>query len=346
MKKEAEKALKKFEEFKQTKPEQMNLFEILAPEDQKYSNSIELYDFIPKYFWGKQERINGEFLRALERSFTCRGVSYKVKISPAKIQDKDGVHRDYYPSKREELVEDALRKLACEGQGLFLDDQVGVVFTLYELEQELQRIGHGYNKADIKDALLICAKTNIEVQTEDGKAVVISNLFETLGLQTREDWKGHGQKTRCFVRFNSLVTNSIRNKSFRQLNYEKSMSYKSVIARQLHKRMSHHYTQASVMNNYSIMLTTIIRDFGLTVYEKLSNNLRDVKKALKEMEEKEVVLNFKIEPVVDGQRKGKLLDAKIIIQPHFRFGSEMKRANERQRAILYPSGQPQLPGNK
>ena len=338
--------MKKLEEFQQTKPEQMNLFELLAPEDQKYFNSIELYDFIPKYHWGNVKRINGKFLDSLEREFECRGSRYKVTISPASIKDKNGVEIYYYPSQREELVEDALRKLACEGQGLFLDDQAGVVFTLYELEQELQRIGHGYNKAEIKDALLICAKTKVEVQTEDGRAVVISSLFETVGLQRREDWQGHGHKTRCFVRFNPLVTNSIKNKSFRQLNYEKSMSYTSVIARQLHKRMSHHYTQASPMNNYSIMLTTIIRDFGLTAYEKLSNNLREVKKALKEMEDKEVVLNFKIEPVLDSQRKGKLLDAKIVIQPHFRFCSEMKRANERHRTIMYPTNQPQLPGDK
>ena len=41
------------------------------------------------------------------------------------------------------------------------------------------------------------------------------------------------------------------------------MSYKTVTARQLHKRMAHHYTQASLSEHYTIMLTTIIRDFGL-----------------------------------------------------------------------------------
>ena len=31
------------------------------------------------------------------------------------------------------------------------------------------------------------AKTNITVSTEDGKSILVSSLFETLGLQTRED---------------------------------------------------------------------------------------------------------------------------------------------------------------
>ncbi len=71
-------------------------------------------------------------------------------------------------------------------------------------------------------------------------------MFETLGLQTREDWKGTGEKTKAFVRFNSLVSEGIKTGAFRQLDYEKAMSYSSVIARQLHKRMSHHFTQASI----------------------------------------------------------------------------------------------------
>src|SRR5437879_3211169 len=93
---------KRLEDHKQTKPPQLSLFEMLAPEDRRYSNTIELYDFIPKYNYGKVERIGGEFLRALEREFECRGLKYTVKIHPASIEDEDGVDRYYYPSKREE----------------------------------------------------------------------------------------------------------------------------------------------------------------------------------------------------------------------------------------------------
>ena len=274
--------IKKFDEFEQSNPAQMSLFEMLLPHEREYSNTIELYDFIPKYFWGKSQRINGKFLDQLEREFECRSVRYKVKIDPAKISDRDGVTRDYYPSKREELVEDALRKFACEGQGLFLDDQAGVTFTLYQIHQELKRLGHTYSIREIKDALLICAKTNITVSTEDGKSILVSSLFETLGLQTREDWLGQGEKTKAFVRFNSLVTQSIKQQTFRQLNYDKAMSYKLVIARQLHKRMAHHYPQASFSNPYHFLLSTIIRDFGLTEYAQLRDNLRDVQAALDE----------------------------------------------------------------
>jgi hypothetical protein len=325
----APKDVKKLDEYDQSRPVQLTLFELLLPQDRGLSNTIELYDFIPKYHWGKVERIGGEFLRALEREFECRGQKYKVKIRPASIEDKDGVERYYYPSKREELVEDALRKFITEGQGVFLDDAAGVTFSLYQLQEELRRNGHSYNKQEIKDALLICARTNITVTSEDGNSILVSNLFETVGLQTRENWKGTGQKSRAFVRFNALVSKSIKSRTFRQINYEKVMSYKTVIARQLHKRMSHHYIQASISNPYHILLSTIIRDLGLTQYDRLRDNLRDVQISLDEMKEKDVLLSYKVEKILENSKRNKLLDAKFVLVPNPMFVGEMIRANKR-----------------
>jgi hypothetical protein len=324
---------KSLESYKQEKPIQLTLFELLLPNDKPYSNTVELYDFIPKYHWGKVERVNGTFLKSLDREFECRGMRYLVTIQPASLKDKNGEEKYYYPSKREELVEDALRKFAVEGQGLFLDDAAGVTFTLHQLQMELASNGHSYSKDQIKDALLICAKTNITVTSEDGSAILVSNLFETLGLQNREDWLSKGQKSKAFVRFNPLVTEGIKARKFRQFNYEKSMSYKSVIARQLHKRMSHHYTQASITQPYSINLTTIIRDFGLTAYDRLSHNLRDVETALTEMTDQGVILNYKVTKTLDNLQRNKLTEAKITIIPHPQFVGEVMKANKHQATV-------------
>jgi hypothetical protein len=324
---------KKIEQYRQEKPVQLTFFEYLLPEERRYSNTVELYDFIPKYHWGKAERINGQFLKQLEREFECRGKRYRVKIKPASIEDKDGTERYYYPSQREELVEDALRKFVCEGQGLFLDDEAGVSFTLYQLQQELAERGHTYNLDELKAALLICANTKLEINTEDGGVTIVSSIFQTLGLQTREDWQRFGNKTRAFVRFNPLVTQSIKSRNFRQLDYDRSMTLKSVIARQLHKRMSHHYTQASWQHPYTINLLTVIRDFGLTRYAKLPNNLRDVVAALEEMKKSDIILSYQVEKIIDTKRRNKLLDAQLTLLPHPSFSGEMKHANKRKADI-------------
>ncbi len=55
------------------------------------------------------------------------------------------------PVEEEELIEDTLRKFACEGQRFFLDDQAGVTFMLYQIQQELKCLGHTYNIREIKD---------------------------------------------------------------------------------------------------------------------------------------------------------------------------------------------------
>lgn len=331
--KKKEDKVKSLEQYQQEKPVQLAFFEYLLPEERRYSNTVELYDFIPKYHWGKAERINGQFLKQLEREFVCRGKRYHVKIKPASIEEKDGTERYYYPSQREELVEDALRKFVCEGHGLFLDDEAGVSFTLYQLQQELAERGHTYNLDELKAALLICANTKLEIKTEDGSVTIVSSIFQTLGLQTREDWQRFGNKTRAFVRFNPLVTQSIKSRNFRQLDYDRSMSLKSVIARQLHKRMSHHYTQASWQHPYTINLLTVIRDFGLTRYEKLPNNLRDVMSALEEMKKSDIILSYQVEKITDEKRRNKLLDAQLTLLPHPSFSGEMKHANKRKSDI-------------
>jgi len=317
---------KKLEEYKIA---QLPLPFIYPKPEKKYSNTIELYDAIPKYFWGRissRDRIGGRFLHILKRKFEFRGKTFIVKITPARLEDKKGHDKDYYPGKREEIVEDALRKMACDGNGLFLDDQVGVVFSLNQLQKELKKMGHTYSIKQIKDAIFICQKSNLMLESGDGNITVSFQIFETVGLRTRKDWQKTGKKTKCFVRFNVLVTKSIKSFTFRQMNYKECMMYKKNLARWLHKRMSHMYTQASWKNAYSILLTTIIRDSGMKPYEKLKDNLCEVRKALNEMIQKGVLQDFTEYKRFSGRR---IMDVKFRLKPGYSFIRDMIRANKK-----------------
>jgi len=147
---------KKFEQLEVSRPLQLTLFDLEQDED-SYSQSIELYDFIPKYVWGKVERVNGKFLDSLKREFECRGRKYLLTLMPARIEVGDEF-KEFYPSKREELVEDALRKLMTERQSLMLDGEAGIAFTLYQLQKELKEKGHSYSYDELKDAIRSCLK--------------------------------------------------------------------------------------------------------------------------------------------------------------------------------------------
>src|SRR6266702_2757150 len=118
-----------------TYPHQLMLFQTFIPEDDpddKYSNTIELYDAIPKYFSNARAmdamRKDGIYLPTLERVFQHRQETYTVQIRPARVRGRTGAEKEYYPSPREELVEEALRKLACDKMnGVYLDNST-VVF--------------------------------------------------------------------------------------------------------------------------------------------------------------------------------------------------------------------------
>jgi hypothetical protein len=115
-----------------TRPAQLSLFgEFLPPEARDtYSNTLELYDAIPKYFSSKKSmaklRRDGIFLKSLKRRFRHRDQYYELVIKPARVMDKDGQEKEYYPSHQEEIVEEALKKLACDRlNGVFLNQWFG-----------------------------------------------------------------------------------------------------------------------------------------------------------------------------------------------------------------------------
>lgn len=97
------------------------------------------------------------------RPCTIRGKTMTFKLKPALIE-KDGENVLIYPDQREELVEDALRKLAVNGNGVDVQGKAGVNFTLYELNKELERVGHTFNLNEIKEALLVCKATKRQTQ--------------------------------------------------------------------------------------------------------------------------------------------------------------------------------------
>jgi hypothetical protein len=327
---------KPFSAHAQTNPDQLSLFDLIENE-KEFSHTIELYDFMPKYVWGKVERVAGVFLPRLEREFECRGRKYKLTLYPASVEDEEGNEKYFYPAKREEVVEDALRKLMADGSGVFLNGEAAVTFTIYQLQKELKENGHSYSRDQIKESLKILARTDIELKSENGNTEVLFSPIETLGF------KGEDGESQTFVRFSPLVTNSIKEKTFRLFNYEKVMSYRSVIARQLHKRMSHHYTQASFTDSYNILLTTIIRDFGLVRRKQLKDNLRDVESAIEEMKEKNVVLSCKIEKILENTSRIKVGDVKMTFLPHPEFINEVKRANARKKLEIQSNILPYFP---
>lgn len=315
---------KSLTEIEQTKPAQLELFKIDDQNSESFSNTIEIYDMMPKYHFGGVERKMDQYLDVLEREFVFRERKYNLNISPAAIVDKKtGKTIYYYPSQREELVEDVLRKLsASKERGVYLDGEAGVKFTLYEVQKELEKIGHGYNINQIKQAIEICSKTGIEIRSKDGAEIsYISNIFPLAIIDRAERADG---KNMAAVMFHPLVTKSINEGTFRLINYERMMSMKMPLARWLHKRISHLFSQATVDNPYKIKLSTIVRDSGMKVYKTISERIRQVSKAMDELKEAEIISKYEINP---DKQKNKILDATYLLYVSEEFVADVKKAN-------------------
>src|SRR5215471_3286868 len=315
-----------------TQPRQLSLFQTFLSDEERYSNTIELYDAVPKYFSNHKimtsMRKSGQYLPILKRTFEHKGETYVLYVRPARIMYASGEEMEYYPSPREELVEEALRKIACDQvKGVYLDDGAGVQFTLYELKKELKERGHDIDKADLVQALKICNLTNVSIQTADGKVLIQSPIFPTLLIASREDWLAEPKQAKCYVQFNPLVTACINRITYRQFDYILYMTYKHRLSRWLYKRLAHNYVQAGVLTPYTIKLSTILRDSGTHQSERGKDNRKRVEEALEELQEKRVLIRYETE-ILRGKR-AKVLDAKYVLYPDMDFITEVKKSNSR-----------------
>ena len=313
--------------------EQMDMFSVLdLPTKQQpdYSNTVDIYDAIPKYVWGKTREHEDLKAASIVRHCTIRGRKLTVKLKPAIIEKGDKTVL-IYAGQREELVEDALRKIAVNRQGVYVKDKAGVSFTLYELMKELERMGHTYSLDEVKEALFVCRGAIMECYSEDGESVINSSLFGLLGLTTRKDLEKKGRAAKCYVQFNPLVNESIMNLTFRQYNYQIGMDIRSPLARFFYKRMAQYWTQASESHPYQPNLVAFLEQSPRGLTSKMGENLRAMRSALDTLKKHKVISRYDEEKVLKGKQK--VIDARYTIFPHPDFVKEVIRANQRKNAL-------------
>lgn len=323
------------EELKTT-PDQLSLFQSsLAP---GASSTIELYDAMPKFFASPKEmeglrrKNGGQFLDTLSRDFVHRGTEYAMAIRPARIAASDGEEREFYPTKREDLIEQALRKLAVNpANGIYLGGNLAVQFSLSELRRELERTGHGLSYASLMQGLQINNATHVTLAAKEGKTVIAAPIFPILMHANREQWLQNPNDAKCYVKFHPLVTVSVEELSCRQMNYDALMRLDRALSYYLFRRMSHLYVQADYDKPYSIRLSTLVRDNGMAASAYPSDNVKRVRRTLQELRDKEVILYWE-EDVTRG-KNNRIVDATFSLYPTPLFKDDAIQANQQQQKL-------------
>lgn len=303
-------------------------------EKDRLSNTIDLWDSIPKYCVSQQAmnglRTKEGFLPGLEKTFVYQNNEYKIRITAALIVTEEGDEKAFYPSANEELVEDALRKIAAEHQQGFFNDAdytSGTVFTIHLLRGELSRRGHTRSYYEIVKSLKILSGSHIEIILPSGKGFAKTSFLPSLTAVSRHNLN-EDPAAKWFVHFHPLVTQCIDTLRFRQYNYHQMMSHSTQLSRWLHKKLSHNYTNASSFIPYQIWLSTIRRDSGMLEYKRPGDGLRKLESAFSELKDNTVLLSFTREEEIRGDRN-KIIDIKFSLIPHQDFVKAIKAANKR-----------------
>jgi hypothetical protein len=234
------------------------------------SNAAAFLDQVPRFAVSRKRmaamRTPQGHLQPLERTFSFEGRVFEVRIWPAQIRVKDG-WQSYFPSAREELVEQALRKLAAvQFDGFFERDRSGVRFTLHQLRTELAEQGHGMKYPDLREALDILSLASIEISPKDGikneYSFVRANYLTALTAKGLKDYK-NDRSSKWVAEFHPMMAKAIGKIDYRQTNYKRWMGCKSQMARYLYTRLVLKFTQASMMLTYDVSYSTIRKDSGL-----------------------------------------------------------------------------------
>lgn len=318
--------------------QQMSLF-MSGDDDPRASNTIELYDVMPKYSWARS-RVKEDLDNSLvTRRFKLRSCTYIARIKPALVSRKvKGKDKNVliYPSQREELVEDALRKLAYNGGGIELDEHAGVLFTMSQLRRELESVGHTFSLDEILEALEVLGSAILECwpETSDDDGDIIRGSYLTsMYLTRRKDYLEGPKDAKCYVTFHPLVTLSIRSQTYRLFDYEKSMAMRSELARHMYKRMSHYFTQAASDKSYDFHLTTFLEATPRGRSSRMKTDLKSLRNAIQVLVDNKIVLDYREDIVKDPNDRRVTKDAYYSLTPHPEFVRMVIKANAHQRSI-------------
>lgn len=307
-------------------------------ERDRLSNTFDLWDSVPRYSVSRQAmdkmRKAGTFSQLLGISFNYRGRELEATIQPAWIQDKEGGVIGYYPSANEELIEDALRKIAAEQNYGYFDKpnyRSGVIFSLHMLREELKKRGHTRSYQQIMLSLRILARSTIEIATTDGKngeGFSINPYFSGLSAVSRSKLDDDPD-AKWIVQFHPLVTQAIDAVTYRQFNYAQMMGHKTQLARWLHKQLSLKFTFASLTTSFEMRFSTIKRDSALLEgYKQDRQAVAALDESFEELKTSGVISGIQ-KNEVRGARS-KLEEIVYTLTASREFAAQMKAANKRQ----------------
>jgi hypothetical protein len=312
---------------------QFDLFGEFFGKEEELSNTMELWDSIPKYSVSAQRqnqlRDASGRLPLHEMSFSFDGVECELIIQPALIKMEDGSTKDFYPSQNEEIIEEVLRKI-------FSDQQYGihfvrnleswVRFSVYLVAKELKAIGRSRSHTEIRRSLEIMSSAVLTFKMKTERKPQYKNpILTNMTTQTQDDLRDD-PKAKWVTQLPALVSKCVNELGYRQYNYKLHWTLKSRLARYLRRRFLHRYRNASPLHSYHFRFSDVRDNSKLLTAKDNSKNIQTFIEALAELKEKKVLHRYERKDVMRGKE---IIDIIITVWADMDFVTEMKASHAR-----------------
>lgn len=291
------------------------------------TRALRIYDLAPKYHHGKDTIVPLE--RAKSSSFTkqfqIKGQRFEVTVQAGIVKANDGKEYLQYPSGQEEMIEAALRKMAVSGSAFNFKGNLGVKFSIYKLQQELKAYGHEARYADIKRSIMVLRRSNLTIKDLSTGVTWEENFFPQLGIGGWQNRPG-SEYHEWFISFHKLVTESIQNLQYRDMNYVDLMSIKGRLARYIFQRMVLLYTFASATAPYCPTRNQILDESGQGLDAPSGKLSEKMARAFAQLKDQGIIERWE---VAERIRKGRSVENVVYrVFPSKRFVTEIVRAND------------------
>jgi len=289
---------------------------------ERYSNFIELYNEIPKYVYDAPR--NQKHLDSIKRKFVVDGKKYSVVLHPARVvvqegkgKDRQLVTKELFIGTREDLVEDAVNKVAIDNKSLFtISSETRAGFLMEQIYDELKNTGHTYDRNEIKEAFSVLRGASMIIECEDGGRWEYSTYPELL-LSSGKNQKG-------FVQMHPLASEALRLGRYRQTDYKFLMSLKGRYTRRIGKLLDSKFLWAEVAGKpFTLHLRNFLEKNGFKIYGRLSDNAKLFRQNLKELVGSQLISRYTETPTKKGKQ---IVDYEFNLFAGARLVHSMKRS--------------------
>lgn len=305
-----------------------------------YSNSIGSIDLIPRFKRGTDavvpvDKHSGKLV--IENHYTAGRNKLVCKIQPAVITRKvDGEEKEFHawPGDREDLIEKVLFLIASN-KGLEIIrtpagvNRYGIYFTLYEIREQLKRIGKTRPYDVIRESLLVIrdSRTSIAQRDGDKEISITHDIFADAVLEVTGTGRG---RDRCFITFSDYVIEEIQKLNYRQYPFASINSHETPLARFIHQYLTNNWTNAVVGGQKNIYVTELFNAFGKD-HLSMTVKRRDLRAALQILVDSGWFLNVpysKKENLAGGKT-----DYSYLLTATDVFVSEVIKANAKKKGL-------------